>query len=104
MASKVKCEETKQEKTKCMTDKDFLYDILVTEKDIVTNTVSAITEASNRKLENLLLEFFDKTEALQRDIYETYWSNGWYELEEAETKKLKEASKKMNQRMDELSN
>lgn len=104
MASKVKCEETKQAKTKCMTDKDFLYDILATEKSIVTNTIAGIVEASNRKLENLLLEFFDKTEALQRDIYETYWSNGWYELEEAETKKIKEATKKMNQRMDELSN
>ena len=104
MASKVKCEETKQPKTKCMTDKDFLYDILATEKSIITNTVAGIVEASNRKLENLLLEFFDKTEALQRDIYETYWSNGWYELEEVETKKIKDATKKMNQRMDELSN
>lgn len=104
MASKVKCEETKQAKTKCMTDRDFLFDILATEKEIVTNTSLALTEASNRKLENMLLEFFDKTEALQRDIYELSWSNGWYELEEAETKKLKEASKKMNQRMDELSN
>lgn len=103
MASKVKCEETKQEKTKCMTDRDFLYDILTTEKEIIKNTVGAVTEASNRKLENLLLEFFDKTEALQRDIYETYWSYGWYELEEAENKKMKEATKKMNQRMEELS-
>ena len=83
MASKVKCEETKQEKTKCMTDRDFLYDILVSEKDIVTNTVSAVTEASNRKLENLLLEFFDKTEALQRDIYEFMFQNGWYQIETA---------------------
>ena len=87
MASKVKMEETEVEQTQTMTDKDFLYDILATEKAIVTNTVAAITEASNRKLESLLLEFFDYSEAMQRDIYEMYWSNGWYELESAENKK-----------------
>ena len=104
MTSKVKMEETEVEQTQSMTDKDFLYDILSTEKDITTNTVSAITEASNRKLESMFLEIFDYCEAMQRDIYEMYWSNGWYELESAETKKIKEATKKMNDCMNELSN
>lgn len=104
MASKVKMEETEVEQTQSMTDKDFLYDLLVTEKQIVTNTVSGITEASNRKLESLLLEFFDYSEAMQRDIYEMYWSNGWYELESATTTKIKEATKKMNDCITELSN
>lgn len=104
MASKVKMKETKIEKTQTMTDKDFLYDILSSEKGITTNTVSAITEASNRKLESMLLEIFDCCEGMQRDIYEMYWSNGWYELESAETKKIKEATKKMTDCMNELSN
>lgn len=102
--NKVKCDETKTEKTKCMTDRDFLNDILASEKDITCNTTQAITEASNRKLEDMFLDFFDITESIQRDAYELAWNNGWYELEEAEAKKITETTKKLNQRMDELSN
>lgn len=104
MASKVKCEETKQEKTKCMTDRDFLNDILSSEKDITSNTATSITEASNRNLASLFLDFFDITEELQREAYELAWNNGWYTLEEAETKKIKEEVKNLTKRLDELSN
>ena len=104
MASKVKCEETKQEKTKCMTDRDFLNDILSSEKDITSNTATSITEASNRNLASLFLDFFDITEELQREAYELAWNNGWYTLEEAETKKIKEEIKNLTKRLDELSN
>ena len=104
MASKVKCEETKQEKTKCMTDRDFLNDILSSEKDITSNTATSITEASNRNLASLFLDFFDITEQLQREAYELAWNNGWYTLEEAETKKIKEEVKNLTKRLDELSN
>lgn len=104
MAGKVKCEETKQEKTKCMTDRDFLNDILASEKDITTNTATSITEASNRNLATMFLDFFDIVEELQREAYEMAWSNGWYTLEEAEAKKIKEEVKNLTKRIDELSN
>lgn len=104
MASKVKCDETQVEQTKCMNDRDFLNDLLASEKDITINTATAITEASNRKLENMFLEFFDSIEAIQRDAYELAWNNGWYELESAETKKINESVKKLNQKIEELSN
>lgn len=104
MAGKVKCEETKQEKTKCMTDRDFLQDILASEKDITTNTATSITEASNRNLATMFLDFFDIVEELQREAYEMAWSNGWYTLEEAEAKKIKEEVKNLTKRIDELSN
>lgn len=104
MASKVKCEETKQEKTRCMTDRDFLNDILASEKDITSNTATSITEASNRNLATMFLDFFDITEELQREAYELAWNNGWYTLEEAETKKIKEEVKNLTKRIDELSN
>ena len=104
MASKVKCEETKQEKTRCMTDRDFLNDILASEKDITSNTATSITEASNRNLASFFLEFFDITEELQREAYELAWNYGWYTLEEAEAKKIKEEVKNLTKRIDELSN
>ena len=104
MASKVKCEETKQEATKCMTDRDFLNDILASEKGITSNTATSITEASNRNLAALFLDFFSITEELQREAYELAWNNGWYTLEEAESKKIKEEVKNLTKRIDELSN
>ena len=103
MASKVKCDETKVEQTKCMNDRDFLNDLLASEKEITTNTATAITEASNRKLENMFLEFFDSIEAIQRDTYELAWNNGWYTLEQAEKTKINQKAKELQKKLDELS-
>ena len=70
MASKVKCDETKFEQTKCMNDRDFLNDLLASEKEITTNTATAITEASNRKLENIkLVGFFDEDSEFMENAF-----------------------------------
>ena len=85
-------------------DQDKVMILIELEKNLVKNYATAITEASNRKLEDMFLDFFDITESIQRDAYELAWNNGWYELEEVEAKKITETTKKLNQRMDELSN
>ena len=103
MESKVCCKETKVETTKRMNDRDFLNDILSSEKEITVNTATALTEASNLKLRSEILEFFDTVEQIQSEAYELAWNNGWYTLEESPKTKISEKAKSMQKKLDELS-
>lgn len=104
MANKVCCEETEVAKTKEMNERDYLIDILSSEKDITKNMCVALTEASNMKLHSEFLEIFDVVEEIQAEAYELAWNNGWYSLEEAEKTKIKEKEKELQKKLDELSN
>lgn len=104
MANKVCCTETEVAKTKEMNERDYLIDILSSEKDITKNMCVALTEASNMKLHSEFLEIFDVVEEIQAETYELAWNNGWYALEEAEKTKIKEKEKELQKKLDELSN
>jgi len=104
MANKVCCEQTKVDATKDMNERDYLVDILSSEKDITKNMCIALTEASNTKLHSELLEIFDEVEQIQAEAYELAWNFGWYSLEEAETNKISQKHKELQKKMDELSN
>lgn len=104
MANKVCCKETKVEATIELNDRDYLNDILCNEKNILSNTTIALTEASNRKLQKEFKDFFDTIEEIQRDTYEIAWNYGWYSLEESEKTKVNQKSKELQKKLDELSN
>lgn len=102
MASKVCCDMVEVEKTKEMNDRDYLVDILSSEKDILKNMCVALTEASNSKLHEEFYKFFDVVQALQEEAYVLAWNNGWYSLEEAEEKKIGTKAKELQKKMEEL--
>ncbi len=104
MASKVCCDEVKVESTIDMNDRDYLNDLLYDEKNIVVNTATALTEASNDELKEDILKFFETVEQIQRETYELAWNNGWYVLEESEKTKINQKSKELQKKLDELSN
>ncbi len=104
MANKVCCKETKVDATKNMNERDYLIDILSSEKDITKNMCVALTEASNKKLNSEFKEIYDSVEEIQREAYDLAWNNGWYSLEEAETKKISEKATELQKKLDELSN
>lgn len=104
MANKVCCEETKVAETKEMNERDYLIDILSSEKDITKNMCTALTEASNMKLHAELLEIFDVVEEIQAETYELAWNYGWYALEEAEKTKISQKEKELQKKLNELSN
>ena len=104
MSSKVCCEETKITASIDLNDRDYLNDILYNEKTILVNTATAATEASNDKLKDEILKFFDTIETIQRETYELAWNNGWYVLEEAEKTKMNQKEKELQKKLDELSN
>lgn len=104
MSSKVCCDEIKVKSTLDMNDRDYLNDLLYNEKCIVVNTATALTEASNDKLKDEILKFFETVEQIQRETYELAWNNGWYVLEEAEKTKINQKDKELQKKLDELSN
>lgn len=102
MANKVCCEETKVCCSCNMNDRDYLNDILAAEKAITVNTATALTEASNMKLHDEILEYFNTVEQIQREAYELAWNNGWYTLEESEKTKINEKKSSLETKLQEM--
>ena len=104
MSTKIACDKVEVDQIREMNDRDLIVDLLSSEKAITTNTATALTEASNDKLHNEILDFFDTVKDIQAETYELAWNFGWYSLEEAETTKIKQKKKDLQTKMAELSN
>ncbi len=101
---KISCEETEVEKTKEMNDRDYLVDLLASEKDVTKNMCIALTEASNNNLEDELYDIFNTVLDIQSETYEMAWNYGWYKLEEAESTKIKQKLKDFDRKLSEFEN
>ena len=104
MANKVCCKEQKVECTCYQNDRDYLNDILASEKSLLQNTSTALMEASNASLHKEIDGFFNTIKELQREAYELAWNNGWYTLEEAEKTKKEKKQKELQKKLDEIKN
>jgi spore coat protein CotF len=101
--NKICCEEVNVDETIDLNDRDYLNDILYNEKNILVNTTTALTEASNEKLQKEIQDIFNTIYKLQSSSYELAWNNGWYILEESEKNKINQKAKELQKKLDELS-
>jgi spore coat protein CotF len=83
--------ETEIPKTKEMNDRDFLNDMLSTEKYLTTNYNTVMNEVTNQDLYQDLATILKETHDCQRNIFEAMFKNGWYTLEIADQQKMTEA-------------
>lgn len=83
--------ETQVPKTPQMNDRDFINDLLATEKYMTDSYSTTLNEASNEPLYQDLLSIFTDTQNMQREIYDLMFQNGWYKLESAEQQKLQQS-------------
>ncbi|MCM3029494.1 MULTISPECIES: spore coat protein [unclassified Niallia] len=88
---KVQNPETQVAKTPQMNDRDFINDLLATEKYMTASYSTALNEASNEKLYDDLLSIFTETQNMQRELYDLMFREGWYKLESADQQKLQQA-------------
>lgn len=95
-------QETQIPKTEQMNDRDYLNDILETEKNMSVNMTIALNEASNEKLYDELFDIFKDIKQSQRNLYECMFKNGWYSLEKAEEQKITQTYNKLEQKYQEL--
>ncbi|WP_445491854.1 spore coat protein [Niallia sp. 03133] len=77
-------------KTPQMNDRDFVNDLLSTEKYMTDSYSIALNEASHQALYQDLLAIFTEAQNMQRELYTVMFQNGWYKLEPAEQQKIQQ--------------
>ena len=80
-----------------LNDKDIIMSLLTCFKELEKNYIYALEEASNEKLYNKHKEKFLAIQQMQRDIYETMFRLGFYELEPQDKSKITEKFNMLNQ-------
>lgn len=100
--SKVGNTEKKIDKTIEMNDKDYVNDVLASEKAMVTNMATMLIEMSNKPLHDEIFQLFKKCDDNQRKLFELLFENGWYQLESAQNTKLDQEYEKTTEMMNEL--
>ncbi|MBM7570993.1 spore coat protein [Aquibacillus albus] len=88
---KIQNPETQVPKTPQMNDRDFVNDILTTEKYMTDAYSNALNEASNQTMYQDLFSIFQETQDCQRNLYNLMFKNGWYSLEAADQQKIQQA-------------
>ena len=87
---KIKNSATKLQKNSQMNDRDFVNDILSTEKYLTDAYSIALNEASHQELYQDLITVFNETQQTQRDLFNLMFKNGWYSVEAADQEKLQQ--------------
>lgn len=64
-------------------DKDICSDTLLTEKFLTEAYNKSITECSNPELRQDFVAILQETQNLQRQVFETMSSRGWYQANQA---------------------
>jgi spore coat protein CotF len=83
--------ETQVPKTPQMNDRDFLDDMLTTEKYMTSAYNVFLHEASHQRLYQDMMSIFTETQNCQRELYNLMFKKGWYKLEAADQQKLQQS-------------
>lgn len=90
-------------KDECMNDEDILNDIMMCEKNISNNYSVAINEMSNKYLYKEIMNIFEDTKDISREIYNLMFSKGWYSITQEDEKNIEKAFTKYSNKLTELS-
>lgn len=90
MNNKVQNPKTEVPANSNMNDRDFLNNILESEKNMSVNYTYALNEASNEELFKRIYDMFIHIKETQRNLFELSFKKGWYTLEKAEENKINE--------------
>ena len=85
-----------------MNDRDFLNDILESEKNMSVNYTYALNEASNEELFKRIYDMFIHIKETQRNLFELSFKKGWYTLEKAEENKINEEINTLSNMINEI--
>ena len=91
MQKKIQNPEMQIEKTPQMNDRDFLNDMLATEKYMGVAYSIALHEASHEQWFDELAMIAQETNRCQHDLYNLMFQKGFYSLEAAPQQKLSQS-------------
>lgn len=83
-------QEKQVPKTPQMNERDFLNDMLMTEKYMTSSYSMFLHEASHQQLYQDVLNIFTETQNCQRELYNLMFRKGWYKLEPANEQQLQQ--------------
>ncbi|SDH61314.1 Coat F domain-containing protein [Alteribacillus persepolensis] len=83
-SNKIQNPKTEVPQTPEMNDRDFLNDMLTTEKYMTDSYSTAMNEASHQDLYNDISLIFSETQNVQRDLFNLMFKKGWYSFEAAD--------------------
>ncbi|MDF0728069.1 spore coat protein [Cytobacillus sp. S13-E01] len=88
--NQLKNPKTKVPKTPQMNDRDFINDMLATEKYMTDAYSNALNEASHEALYQDIRTIFNETQNSQRQLFNLMFEHGWYKLEAEEQQKVQQ--------------
>lgn len=100
--NKVQNEKIEVPKSLDLNDENYLNDILISLKDLVSNYACVLNEASNMNYYNVVKQLFDETSTLQRNFFGGLFERGWYCLEQVENTKILETIQKLQPKLSEM--
>ncbi|MBD8071481.1 spore coat protein [Bacillus sp. PS06] len=86
----IKNPKTTIPKTPSMNDRDFLNDMLSTEKYLTDSYCTALNEMSHEALYQDIRQIFNETQDCQRQLFNLMYKNGWYKLEAEDAQKVEQ--------------
>lgn len=86
--NKIQNPQTQVPETPQMTDRDFINDILTTEKYMTSSYSIAMNEASHEGLYQEINNICIETQNCQRELFNTMFQKGWYSFEAVDQQKL----------------
>lgn len=80
-----------------MSDRDFINDILATEKYLTNSYNTAVNEASIEELYQLQMKHLNDTHQAARELFHLMQQKGWYNVEPAESQKISQKTAQFEQ-------
>lgn len=88
---KIGNQETPVPKTSAMNDRDFVNELLTTEKYMTSAYSTALNELSHESLYQAVQPLFNEAQNTQRRLYQVMFQNGWYKVEAEDAQKIQQS-------------
>jgi spore coat protein CotF len=88
---KIGNQETPVPKTSAMNDRDFVNELLTTEKYMTSAYSTALNELSHESLYQAVQPLFNEAQNVQRRLYQVMFQNGWYKVEAEDAQKIQQS-------------
>ena len=77
-----------------MQAQEIVADLLLSEKKMSTNYNLFASECVNERLRDTYLDILTKGQKTQTELFKTAQQKGWYQVEQAEQQKIRQAEQK----------
>jgi len=86
--TKIENPKTQVPETPQMNDRDYINDLLATEKYMTSSYSTALNEASHQALYGDIQGIFNESQQCQRDLFNLMFEKGWYSFEAEDNQKM----------------